>query len=167
MIEAFLLYIVIPKRINILQLGRYSSSSEQRFRQNYSKHFEWIEFNSELSKDVLTGKRKAIVIDPIFISKSGKTTSYIYQFWSSCNGRAMRVLEILGVGLVGLDNKDCMSLFAVQTSNPKVLNTASWTFVDWYLYVIEKKITALLKLTLYVVADAWFSKHFFSQVLEP
>lgn len=57
MIETLLLYIVIPKRINFLQLGRYSSSSEQRFRQNYSKHFDWMGFNCELSKDVLTGNR--------------------------------------------------------------------------------------------------------------
>ncbi len=57
MIETLLLYIVIPKRINFLQLGRYSSSSEQRFRQNYSKHFDWMGFNCELSKDVLTSNR--------------------------------------------------------------------------------------------------------------
>lgn len=163
MIETLLLYIVIPKRINFLQLGRYSSSSEQRFRQNYSKPFDWIEFNSELSKNVLTGKRKAIAIDPSFIPKSGKKTPYIGRFWSGCNGKAMRGMEILGVGLIDVDNKDCMSLFAVQTPNPKTLNTAKWTLVDWYLYAIDKKRSALLKLTPYFVADAWFAKRSFCQ----
>jgi hypothetical protein len=161
MIETLLLYIVIPKRINFLQLGRYSSSSEQRFRQNYSKHFDWMSFNSELSKDVLTGKRKAIAIDPSFISKSGKKTPYIGRFWSGCNGKAMRGLEILGVGLIDIDNKYCLSLFAVQTPSPKALHVAEWTLVDWYLFALEKKKEALLKLTSYVVADAWFAKQAF------
>ena len=163
MIETLLLYIVIPKRINFLQQGRYSSSSEQRFRQNYSKHFDWLSFNCEISKDVLTGNRKAIAIDPSFIAKSGKRTHYIGRFWSGCNGKAMRGLEILGVGMIDVDNKDCISLFAVQTPNPKTLNTAKWTLVDWYLYALDKKKTKLLEMTPYVVADAWFAKNSFCE----
>ncbi|SFU44072.1 hypothetical protein SAMN05216364_10121, partial [Porphyromonadaceae bacterium KHP3R9] len=35
--ETLILYLVIPGRINFLQLGRYGKSCEQRFRQNFSK----------------------------------------------------------------------------------------------------------------------------------
>ena len=51
----------------------------------------------------------------------------------------MRGLKILGVGLIDVDNKDFMSLFAVRLSNPKTLNTAKWILVDWCLYAIERK----------------------------
>ena len=166
LIETFLLYIIIPKRINFLQLGRYSSSSEQRFRQNFSRAFNWAEFNSELSKVVLSGKRKAIAIDPSFISKSGKRTPYIGHFWSGCHAKAMRGLEILGVGLIDADKKDCVSLYAVQTPDSKTLNVTDWTLVDWYLFAIEKKKELLLKLSSYVVADAWFAKSTFYQGLK-
>ncbi|MDD4490710.1 MAG: hypothetical protein PHD30_09465 [Paludibacter sp.] len=46
--ETLILYIVIPGRINFLQLGRYGRSCEQRFRQNFSKDFDWLEFNLKM-----------------------------------------------------------------------------------------------------------------------
>ena len=164
-LETLLLYVIIPTKINFLQLGRYSSSSEQRFRQNFSKKFDWAKFNGELSKEILTGKRKAIAIDPSFISKSGKKTPHIGRFWSGCHAKAMRGLEILGVALIDADNKDCVSLFAVQTPNTKTLEVTNWTLVDWYLFAIEKQKELLLKLTSYVVADSWFAKSSFYQGL--
>ena len=68
LMETLILYIVIPGRINFLQLGRYGRSCEQRFRQNFSKDFDWLEFNLSLSDKILTGERKAIAIDPSYIS---------------------------------------------------------------------------------------------------
>ena len=164
-LETLLLYIVIPKKINFLQLGRYSTSSEQRFRQNFSKNFDWAEFNCELSKEILNGRRRAIAIDPSFIPKSGKRTPYIGRFWSGCAAKAMRGLEILGVSLIDADNKECISLYRVQTPNSKTLQVADWTLIDWYLFAIEKQKELLLKLTPYVVADSWFAKSSFYQGL--
>ena len=67
--ETLILYLVIPGRINFLQLGRYGKSCEQRFRQNFSMDLDWIEFNLFLSDRMLTGDCKAIAIDPGYISK--------------------------------------------------------------------------------------------------
>lgn len=166
LIETLMLYIIIPNKINFLQLGRYSESCEQRFRQNFTKDFDWLEFNSELSKDILTGSRVAIAIDPSFITKSGKKTPYIGRFWSGCSAKAMRGLEILGVGLIDADDKDCVSLYSVQTPDSKTLNTVEWTLVDWYLFALEKKKKQLLKLSKHVVADAWFAKSNFVEGLD-
>lgn len=166
LIETLMLYIIIPNKINFLQFGRYSESCEQRFRQNFTKDFDWLEFNSELSKDILTGSRVAIAIDPSFITKSGKKTPYIGRFWSGCSAKAMRGLEILGVGLIDADNKDCVSLYSVQTPDSKTLNTVEWTLVDWYLFALEKKKKQLLKLSKHVVADAWFAKSNFVEGLD-
>lgn len=40
--EVLILYMVIPGRINFLQLGRYGLSCESRFRGNYSREFDWL-----------------------------------------------------------------------------------------------------------------------------
>jgi hypothetical protein len=97
---ALVLYMVIPGRINFLQLGRYGNSCEQHFRQNFSKDFYWLDFNVALSKRILKGERKAIAIDPSYISKSGKHTPWVGYFWSGCAGAAKKGLEILGIGLI-------------------------------------------------------------------
>ena len=72
------LFMAIPDRINFLQLGRYGCFSEQTYR-NLFEHetFNWFAFNGSIISKHLTGKRKAIAIDPSYIPKSGKKTPWI------------------------------------------------------------------------------------------
>ncbi|SCM58878.1 transposase [Petrimonas mucosa] len=161
LMETLILYLVIPGRINFLQLGRYGKSCEQRFRQNFSKDFDWLEFNLSLSDRVLTGDRKAIAIDPSYISKSGKNTPWIGYFWSGAAGQAKRGLEILGVGLIDVDNKDCISLQAVQTPDRQTLESRDANLIDWYLLVIKSMREKLHRASRHVVADAYFAKNNF------
>ena len=81
------LFMAIPDRINFLQLGRYGCFSEQTYR-NLFEHetFDWFAFNDSSISKHLTGKRKAIAIDPSYIPKSGKKTRWIGYFWSGCAG---------------------------------------------------------------------------------
>ena len=161
LMETLILYLVIPGRINFLQLGRYGKSCEQRFCQNFSKDFDWLEFNLSLSDRVLTGDRKAIAIDPSYITKSGKNTPWIGYFWSGAAGQAKRGLEILGVGLIDIDNKDCISLQAVQTPDRKTLESRDANLIDWYLLVLKSMRDKLHRASRYVVADAYFAKNNF------
>ena len=161
LMETLILYLVIPGRINFLQLGRYGKSCEQRFRQNFSKDFDWLEFNLSLSDRVLTGDRKAIAIDPSYITKSGKNTPWIGYFWSGAAGQAKRGLEILGVGLIDVDNKDCISLQAVQTPDRQTLESRDANLIDWYLLVIKSMREKLHRASRHVVADAYFAKNNF------
>jgi len=146
-------------------MGRYGKSCEQRFRQNFSKDFDWCEFNLSLSERILTGDRKAIAIDPSYISKSGKCTPWIGYFWSGTAGQAKRGLEILGVGLIDIDNKDCISLQAVQTPDSQTLESNDIGLIDWYLLVLKSMEEKLHKISPYVVADAYFSKSNFVSVM--
>ncbi|OJV86369.1 MAG: hypothetical protein BGO34_05130 [Bacteroidia bacterium 44-10] len=59
LMETLILYMVIPRRIDFLQLGRYGKLCEQCFRQNFSKDFERCGFNLSLSGRILRGNRKA------------------------------------------------------------------------------------------------------------
>ena len=79
--DAMKLFMAIPDRINFLQLGRYGRFSEQTYR-NLFEHetFDWFAFNGSIISKHLTGKRKAIAIDPSYIPKSGKKTPWIGYF---------------------------------------------------------------------------------------
>ena len=63
--DAMKLFMAIPDRINFLQLGRYGRFSEQTYRSLFENEtFDWFAFNDSIISKHLTGKRKAIAIDP-------------------------------------------------------------------------------------------------------
>lgn len=83
-IDTLKLFMVIPDKVNFLQLGRYGKYSEQTYRNHFEKDFDWFEMNKSIIKQHLTDNRKAIAIDPSYIPKSGKNTPWIGDFWSGC-----------------------------------------------------------------------------------
>ena len=160
-IQLMTLYMVLPRKINFTQMGRYSDSSEQRFRQLFEREFDWMQFNLFLMRQQFgESARKAIAFDASYISKSGKKTPYIGKFWSGCASTMKRGLEILGIGIVDIDSRDCMMLRAEQTPDKAYLEKQGeeYNLVDWYLDVFRKYKDKLLDITRYIVADAWFSK---------
>lgn len=160
MLEVLLLYLIIPGRINFLQLGRYGAFSEQRYRGQFSRKFDWLSFNATLAESRISS-RVAIAFDPSYISKSGKCTPYLGRFWSGCAKKAKHGLEISGIGIIDMDLHTCFHLEAVQTPPVKTLEQAKWTLTDWYLHVLRSRKETLQRLTKYVVADAYFSKSTF------
>ncbi len=52
---------VLPRKINFKQMGRYSDSCEQRFRQLYERDFNWMEFNTQLMWRRLGGGREKLL----------------------------------------------------------------------------------------------------------
>ena len=109
----------------------------------------------------LTGKRKAIAIDPSYIPKSGHKTPWIGYFWSGCAGDYKRGLEIMGIGVIDIDNHECMTLGSIQTPDCKTLDNMDKNLVDWYSsYLISRK-DKLQSISRTVVADAFFSKETF------
>lgn len=160
-IQTLILYMILPRKINFVQMGRYSDSSEQRFRQLFEREFDWMKFNLFLMRQRFGGSiRKAIAIDASYISKFGKKTPYIGKFWSGCASQMKRGLEILGIGIVDIEQRDCIMLRAEQTPDKECLEKQGedYNLVDWYLDVLNKHKEKLLEITRYVVADAWFSK---------
>ncbi len=75
LIEVIILFMVIPRKINFTQMGRYGSHVEQTYRNAFglkkSKSIDWLKLNVSLAKRFF-GKqgRWAIAIDPSYISKS-------------------------------------------------------------------------------------------------
>lgn len=161
-IEVLLLFMSIPGRVCFLQLARYSRFGEQRFRQQFEKKFDFMEFNSHLIKDNMIGRR-AIAIDPSYISKSGKKTPYMGSFWSGCAQSIKRGLEIMGIAAIDIDSHIALHLEAVQSPPTKTLTQMIKSLLDWYLYVIESRRDRLLEISNIIVANAYFSKFPFVQ----
>jgi hypothetical protein len=123
-----------------------------------SKSIDWLKLNVSLAKRFF-GKqgRWAIAIDPSYISKAGKKTPHIGRFWSGCAQSVKHGLEIMGIGLIDIDAKDCMMLKAHQSLSNKELSLRNKTMVDFYIGVIKRYRKELLKLSTLIVADAYFS----------
>lgn len=165
-VDTLLMFALLPRKVNFTQLEIYGNYCEKTYRQNFSKHFEWIDFNIELSRHIFEpSDRKAIAIDPSYISKSGKHTQGIGTFWSGCAQQAKHGLEILGIGLIDIDKKECVSLKAIQTPSPKSLAECGVSLTRWYLTSILLNKDKLIQQSKYIVADTYFSSFEFAQGL--
>ena len=148
LIEVIILFMVIPRKINFTQMGRYGLHVEQTYRNAFglkkSKCIDWLKLNVSLAKRFF-GKqgRWAIAIDPSYISKAGKKTPHIGRFWSGCAQSVKHGLEIMGIGLIDIDTKDCMMLRAHQSLSNKELSLRNKTMVDFYISVIKRYPKAL------------------------
>lgn len=122
------LFMAIPGKVNFLQMGRYGEFSEQTYRNNFANEtFDWLSFNEHLVRKALTGNLLAIAVDPSFLPKSGKKTPWTGRFWSGVAGEMKRGQEIFGVGVIDVDNHDCMTLGAIQTPDAKSLEGMDYT----------------------------------------
>ncbi|ETD28573.1 transposase [Prevotella nigrescens] len=158
--EMLFLLMVIPRRCNFTQMGRYGKRVEQCYRQTAERSVNWLEMNMWLSAFAFReGKgRNAIVIDPSFIKKAGKHTPYVGTFWSGCAGAVKHGLEILGIGVIDVDLHECMMLKAVQTTLEKGEEKKEMSLYDWYAKVLEDDKVRLQRICKVLVADSAFSK---------
>lgn len=152
--EIFILLLSIQGRVNFLQLSRFGKHSEQRYRQQFEKPFNFMGFNKELVLSNGSGKY-AIAFDPSYISKSGKNTPGLGYYWSGCAGRPKWGLEIAGLAAIDIENHTAFHLEAVQTLSE---DTKDSTLVEWYANIILSRTEALKSISDIIVADAWFSK---------
>ena len=160
---------VIPRKINFLQLGRNGTRSEQCYRQTFERQVDWMEFNLWMSAFNFRhgSRRMGIAIDPSYIPKAGKQPPHIGTFWSGCAGAVKRGLEILGIGLIGVDLHECMMLRAVQTALEKGCEKDEMTLYQWYAKVLHDYRDKLQRASRHIVGDAAFSKRTFVDLILP
>lgn len=111
----------IRGRYNFLNMSRYGSYSEQSYRNNFEKEFNFLAFNVELINQSCS-RHLIIAFDPSYIPKSGKHTDHLGWFWSGTSGKALKRLEIGGLAVIDIDNNTAMSLEAIQTPGNKEVN---------------------------------------------
>ena len=94
MSKIFYLFMLIPRRINFLQMGRWGEYNESTYRTNFEQFFPFLEFNCKLVQKYGSGYY-ILAFDPSFLRKSGKFTPYKSVFWSGCAQKALPGLDIL------------------------------------------------------------------------
>ena len=157
MVEAVTLFLSIKGRINFQQLERYGKYSEQRYRIQFGKPFDFMGFNSGLVRQHGSG-HYIIALDPSFISKSGKKTPGIGYFWSGQAARTKLGLEMLGIAAIDVDNHTGFHLDACQTLP---CNHLDKSLAEIYADSFSGHGKQLLELSRIAVADAWFTKKSF------
>ena len=75
--------------------------------------------------------------------------------------RIQRGLEIMGIGVIDVDNRECMTLGSVQTPDTGPLDNMDRILVDWYAGYLIIRGEQLRRVSDIVVADAFFSKSTF------
>jgi hypothetical protein len=99
--HAMRLFLSIRGRLHYLNLGRHGDYSEQSYRINYEKVFDFKTYNTELIK-TYCGDELIWIFDPSYLAKSGKHTPEVGYFWSGCAGSMKWGLELsaLAIGIL-------------------------------------------------------------------
>lgn len=153
----FILFMGMRGRYNFMNMGRFGDYCEQSYRNHFSKDFNFLTFNKMVIKQSCSSHR-IIVLDPSYISKSGKHTDHIGRFWSGVSGKPLKGLEIGGIAVVDIENNTALSLEAVQTPGPKQLKTENQTLIDHYADILICRSETLEDLSDYLVVDGYFAK---------
>lgn len=156
-LEIMFLFLSIKDKLNFLQFGRYGKYREQRYRNQFEKPFDFLNFNKSIIVEH-SSQNIAIAFDPSYISKSGTKTYGKGKFWSGVASQAKLGLEIGGIAAIDIDNNTAMHLEAVQTPSKSDLSEKSMTLVDWYADILVGRKDYLKSLSNYIVADGYFSK---------
>jgi len=145
-------FLGIIGRINFLQLSRYSKHGEQYFRNQFANNFDFMEFNRILVQSNCSS-HLAIAFDPCYISKTGKQTPQVGWYWSGVANSTKWGLEIGGLAVIDIENHSAFHLEATQTKQDKQVS-----LLMQYANSILKHRDTLIKLSKFVLVDAYFSK---------
>jgi len=139
-------------------MSREGYRNEKSFRYQFENTFDWLDFNTELIKSHCSEKI-IIGFDPSFIKKSGKHSPGLGYFYSGCQARYSKGLEIGSFAAIDTLQKTAYHLEAIQSpSSKRDRITESKTLVDYYAELVVAKSKKLQKLSSVLVCDAYFTK---------
>lgn len=150
------LYLSMRGRKNYLMMERYGKYSEQTYRQNFDKGFDFKTFNKELIGRYC-GSELVWIFDPSYIAKSGKKTSGVGYFWSGCAGCMKWGLELSALALADIENHTALHYNATQTQAIK----GEESLRTYYAQLICQQAPELIKTSKLMAFDAFFSKKLF------
>lgn len=156
----FKLWLALPVRYTMLNLGRIGCYSEKSIRLHFEKLFDFVSFNTLLIKKSC-GKELIAAFDPSYIPKSGKPTPGLGRWWSGKDQCTLKGLEISCLSIIDVTAATAMSLEAVQTPSKEVLQAKKQNLVSHYVSIITKQLPALKPMVKYLAADGYFMKHDF------
>ncbi len=150
------LFLSIRGRLNYLNLERHGNYSEQSFRLNYEKDFDFKTYNTELIQ-TYCGDELIWIFDPSYLAKSGKHTPGAGYFWSGCAGAMKWGLELSALSIGDIDNHTAMHYHSTQTQAIK----GEESLLTYYANLLtgsNEQAKEMQKLSKFLAVDAFFSK---------
>jgi hypothetical protein len=159
-LHLMILYMGLRGKYNFINMARYGLYTEQTYRNQMSKPFDWAEFNKNLIQQSCSNEL-ILAFDPSYMPKSGKKTAHVGRFWSGKDQAVKPGIEIGAIAVVDVKNGTALSLEAVQT--PKIFkNETGENMVDHYAKVILDTLPVIQSLHIkHMAVDAFFSKNRF------
>ena len=160
----FRLFLSMRGRYTFLNAERYGVFGEICYRQHFERPHDWVTFNYHLIME-FTPAERINVFDPSYLSKSGRHTPGVGWHWSGCAGKAKWGLEIGAFSVVDVVNHTALHLVAAQTLKEETEKHNS--LLEYYGSLVEEHVDTLLKISPFLVVDAYFSrKPFVDKVCE-
>jgi hypothetical protein len=158
MLKIFHLFILIPGRVNFLQMGRWGCFDERTYRENFEAYFDFATFNRILVQEYGSGYH-ILAFDPSFIRKSGKFTAYKGVFWSGCAQKALPGLEIGCCSVVDIARNTAYHLDAIPTPDSGTRELHDFSLTQHYAQAVATNYNTAGGLISNVIAlDGYFAK---------
>ena len=149
-------------RANYSNLSRYSELSEKTYRRWFAKEkLDFIKFNQIGNNEIIPAKAiKVAAMDCSFVSKSGKKTYGLGNFYNGSQGKAQTGLEISTLAIVDVDFNTAYHVSTRQTSEKTA--DAEGSRIDEYLLHFTEDRKLLPADIGYLVTDGYYSKQKFT-----
>ncbi|MEM9155263.1 MAG: transposase [Cyanobacteria bacterium P01_F01_bin.33] len=154
--------------VNFTHLSRYSHLSERTIRRHYHRGLGLESLNQALMASCTSPQNVQILaVDATFVSKSGRHTDGLDQFYNSKSGRAEKGVEWSVIAVVDVEQNTAYSLSAQQTPaglstssqpQPSDESSPSGNRLDFYLGYLADTQPYVPESITYVVADRYYSK---------
>ena len=113
----FVTLFVVCGKANFTNLSRYGEYSDRTYRRQYQKSFDFIPFHAQTIAAAIEPSREQIAaIDCSFISKSGKQTWGVDNFYNGSISKSQKGLEISVIAVVDMLAHQGYTLSVKQTA---------------------------------------------------
>lgn len=164
--ELLPLFLMLPRRINFTQLSRWGDRNEGRYHNWFKHDLDLCDFNRKLIDQHGSGAH-FVIFDPSFLSKSGKKTPSIGNFWSGGAGKCKRGIEMSAFAVADMNQHTAYHLSSTLTHSPKTLQGEGKTLVDYYVSQVKANQKHIKHFGNLLVADTYFGvSTFVNPVLE-
>jgi hypothetical protein len=158
------LFLMLPRRINFTQLTKWGSHNENTYHNWFTTDLYLVSFNAELIKQHGSGEH-FVLFDPSFLSKSGKKTPSVGNFWSGCAGAVKRGMEMSCLAVADMEQHTAYHLNTTVTPLPKDLKLKNQTLIDFYAEEVLRFKQYIAIFGNMVVADGAFGAYNFVKPL--
>jgi hypothetical protein len=158
------LFLTLPRRINFTQLTKWGEHNENTYHNWFLKDLDMVSFNVDLIKQYGSGKH-FVLFDPSFLSKSGKKTASVGNFWSGCAGAVKRGMEMSCLAVADMQQHTAYHLNTCLTPLPKDLKAKNQTLIDFYTEEVLRFKKQIAIFGNMVIADGAFGAYNFVKPL--